>query len=217
MRWSEEAWEAGITIYHRIQELPFIKELINGTLAKEKFLFYIKQDAMYLADYGRVLTGIASKLSRAEDIEAFTRFANESISVEKALHATFLEEVERSVTNEPSPSCLFYTSYLLRQVAIAPVECVVASVLPCFWIYKKVGDYILDQQISDNNPYQSWIYTYGGEDFSKSVELAISIADRLAEQCTPEQRKLMTKSYVICSKMEWKFWDSAYKLESWEV
>ena len=216
MKWSKEAWNAAQPVYQKILELPFLKELMDGTLPREKFIFYIQQDALYLAEYGKVMTGIASKLRNPKHIEAFIQFAGESIAVENALHESFIHELKDKAI-EASPSCQLYTSYLLRQLATAPIEVIVAAVLPCFWIYKEVGDYILEHQIKGNNPYQDWINTYGGEEFEKSVKTAIDICDQLAEQCTPEQRQSMTNSFVMCSKLEWMFWDSAYNLEQWRI
>lgn len=217
MKWSENTWNVAKPIYDKILELPFIKGLIDGTLDKEKFSFYIQQDALYLAEYGKVLAGIASKLNKPEHIDAFIHFAGDSVAVEQALHATFISKMDTSAKREASPSCLFYTTYLLSKLANAPVEVIVAAVLPCFWIYKEVGDYILTNQIKGENPYQSWIDTYGGEDFEKSVKAAIAIADELADHCTSEQREAMTEAYVMCSKMEWLFWDSAWRLEKWAI
>lgn len=54
MKWSEQTWIKSLPVYHKILDLPFITELINGTLAKEKFLFYIQQDAIYLGEFGKV-------------------------------------------------------------------------------------------------------------------------------------------------------------------
>ena len=92
-----------------------------------------------------------------------------------------------------------------------------AAVLPCFWIYKEVGDYILAHQTKENNPYQTWIDMYAGDEFAKSVERAIRICDELAEKCTEEQQNAMTEAFITCSKMEWMFWDSAYQLEQWKI
>lgn len=214
MKWSEAAWNTAKPVYDKILEQPFIAGLIDGSLAREKFLFYIQQDALYLADYGKVLTGLASKLTNHEHMHAFIRFAGDSIAVENALHATFLNGVCEA---NMSPACLLYTSFLLKQLANAPAEVIAAAVLPCFWIYKKVGDYILANQTKDENPYQEWIDTYGGEGFDDSVNLAISICDQLAEKCTEEQRQAMTDAYLMCSKMEWLFWDSAFRLEEWPI
>ncbi len=217
MKWSDEAWKAIKPVYTKIKELPFIKELMDGTLDNKKFIFYIRQDALYLADYGKVLTAIASKLSKPDHIEAFIHFAGESVAVEKILHESFINELDKGNNIEASPSCLLYTSFLMKQLTNAPVEVALAAVLPCFWIYKEVGDYILANQTKGENPYQSWIDTYGGEDFAESVKTAISICDEVAETCTDEQRKAMTEAFVMCSKMEWMFWDSAYKQEQWQI
>jgi len=215
MKWSQNAWEAIKPIYNKILELPFIGELMDGTLPYEKFIFYIQQDALYLAEYGKVLTGVTPKLKKPQHIEAFINFSGDSIAVENALHEQFIKEIAQR--REASPGCLLYTSFLLKQLAVSPAEVICAAVLPCFWIYKEVGDYILEKQTKGDNIYQDWINTYGGEDYARSVAQAITICDELAEACTPEQQKAMTEAFVTCSKMEWIFWDSAYKMEEWPV
>ncbi|MDR0574599.1 MAG: thiaminase II [Tannerella sp.] len=216
MKWSEKAWEAIWPIYKETLNLPFIQELVNGTLDKEKFTFYIQQDALYLSDYGRILTAIATKLTKSSHIEAFISFAGESIAVENVLHQTFCTELRARGKQTPSPSCLLYTSFLLRQLN-APLEVMTAAVLPCFRIYKEVGDYILANQTPGNNPYQAWINTYGGDEYAQSVEKAVNVCDELAEKCTKEQQDAMTEAFVTCSKLEWMFWDSAYNLEQWKI
>ena len=172
---------------------------------------------MYLSDYGSVITGIASKLKDPSHTESFIRFAGDSIVVERALHESFIHGINEKDRLKPSPACLLYTSYLWRQLANAPIEVSVAAVLPCFWIYKAVGDYILANQTNEENPYQTWINTYGGDDFSRSVSRAIEICDELAESCTESRQKEMLEAFVVCSKMEYLFWDSAHNLEQWKI
>lgn len=217
MKWSEYAWQSISDIYSKILKLPFITELMNGTLSKDKFHFYIQQDAIYLADFGKVLAGIAYKSPNTSHAKAFLGFANDTISVEQVLHESFLREINNSYKPEASPSCLLYTSFMHKQFANASLEVAMASVLPCFWIYKEVGDYILANQIESANPYQEWIDTYGGHEYGKAVESAISICNELASYCTQEQRKDMTDAFKMCSKMEWMFWESAYRQEKWSV
>jgi thiaminase/transcriptional activator TenA len=95
------------------------------------------------------------------------------------------------------------------------VEVGMAAVLPCFWIYKKIGDYILEIQNKDNNPYQDWISTYAGEEFGLLVDKAIAICDEAAQNSTPAQQQLMTQAFITASRLEFAFWDSAYRLEKW--
>jgi len=89
------------------------------------------------------------------------------------------------------------------------------AVLPCFWVYKAVGDYILQNQIVQNNPYQTWIDTYGGHEFAQSVQQAIRICDRVAEAEPSRIKVIMLEAFVTASRLEYDFWDGAYKLRQW--
>ena len=108
-KWSEEAWDVARPTYLKIIEHPFVEELARGTLAADKFLFYLRQDSLYLAHYSRVLTHIASRLTEKEHIAAFIRFASDGIEVEEALHGSFLKG-DVPAPEEISPTCLLYTS-----------------------------------------------------------------------------------------------------------
>ena len=217
MKWSEQAWKEAEPVYERILELDFVRELMAGTLSREKFLFYIRQDALYLVGFGKALAGIAAKLDKVEHSRAFLSFAGDCMAVERALHASYLggEKVPERI--EPSPTCLLYTSYILKQVCDAPLEVAMAAILPCFWVYKEVGDHILAKQKKNGNPYQALIDTYGGVEFAAAVQKAIAICDEAAASCTEGRRQAMTEAYVLCTKMEWMFWDSAWRQEVWPV
>lgn len=215
MSWSREAWAAAEPVYDRIVKHPFVEQLGRGTLSDERFRHYLRQDALYLGEYGRVLTHIASRLRRADDIEAFIRFASDGIAVERALHEVFLQG-DRPSPDEMTPTTLLYTS-LLRSQALASVEEEAAAVLPCFWIYKEVGDRIVERSAVDGNPYRAWIETYADEAFACSTRRAIAICDRLADETDAETRRRMTDIFVRCARMEYLFWDSAWELEKWKI
>lgn len=213
--WSAAAWEAITPVYDEILRHPFLRELMAGTLDRKKFLVYLNQDALYLDDFGKVLAGIAVKCPRRSHVDDFLRFAGDTIAVERELHRSFLGQIDSA--SLPSPTCLLYTSFMHRQLALAPLEVAVATVLPCFWVYQAVGEHILANRPTPGNPYQSWIDTYGGEEYGLAVKRAVAIADELAEASTEAAREEMTRAFVLCAKMEWMFWDSAWRLEEWPV
>lgn len=213
MKWSEEVRVKAKPIYEAILRHPFVEELASGTLSQERFLFYIRQDAVYIEQYSRVLAHIASRLQNKEWMEEFLNFASQGIIVERALHASYLKEEELAA--EPTPTCLLYTSYEASK-AMDPVEVEIASILPCFVVYKRVGEEILKRSSSDN-PYRRWIETYGDDTFAESTSRASAISDALAEEASQEVREAMTKAFQISTKMEWMFWDSAYRLEKWDI
>lgn len=213
-KWSETAWEAAAPVYEKILEHPFIKELTQGTLPREKFLFYLEQDAMYIDNYTKVLAHIASRLYDKEQTEDFVAFAQDGINVERAMHETYLAEVAEPC-RQMSKSCLLYTS-VLDSCATRPVEVEAAAILPCFWVYQAVGEHI-KALAAKNNPYEGWIATYGDPAFEVSNRRAIAICDALAEATGEGTRRAMTDIFVMCTRMEWLFWDSAYRMEQWEI
>jgi len=214
-KWSREAWRAINPIFEAIIRHPFLLGLTDGSLEKSKFLFYLNQDALYLDDFGKVLAGIAVKSPIRSHVDAFLEFSADTIKVERALHQSFLGQL--SPHSDPSPSCLLYTSFMHRQLALEPLEIAVATVLPCFWIYQEVGGYILSLKPAPGNPYQSWIETYGGEEYGQAVTKAIAIADELAARVPAETRARMNRAFVLCSKMEWMFWDAGWREEGWPI
>lgn len=213
-KWSDEAWQAALPTYNAILELPFVKELAAGTLDMDKFVFYLRQDAMYIENYCKVLASIASRLSDKTQTEAFLHYALDGVFVEKAMHETYLARFGEGDA-KPTPSCLLYMSLQGAQ-ATEPVEVQAASILPCFWVYLMVGKHIA-ATAAPGNPFAAWIATYSDPAFDKSNQQCIDICDALAAKASPEVRRRMTDIFVMATKMEWMFWESAYRLEKWAI
>ncbi|MDR1315147.1 MAG: thiaminase II [Deltaproteobacteria bacterium] len=214
--WSLKAWRAAAPVLEKILEHPFINGLLDGTLPRERFLFYIGQDALYLADYGRLLAAASLKAENDKDAAFLCESALAAVQVEGALHESYLKGEKRAAT--PTPANLLYTSYLYRHLSRSPFSTIMASLLPCFWIYQSVGRHMLALAgNASHNPYRDWISTYGGEEFGRSVEKAVRICDRLAAGETPKGREGMLDAFMTASRMEWMFWDSAWKMEPWPV
>ena len=203
-------------IFQAIISHDFVTELTQANLDKDTFGFYVNQDSLYLSEYKKALVTVGTKCHEAEDTQFFYESATGIIQVEDALHKDFLQEEYKNPV--PSPTCELYNSYLARIVNNESVEVGAAAVLPCFTIYKEVGDYILKTQTNkESNPYQAWIDTYASEEFAEAVEQAIAIVEKYAKNASPETLAKMEEVFVKTSKLEWMFWDSAYKQERWKI
>lgn len=217
---SQQAWTTITPIYDRIMELPFIQELIAGTLSTDRFQFYMLQDAYYLQDFSRVLAVAAARAADADMIVKFAEDAQRAIVVERALHGSYFTQFGITPAEvaciEPSPTCFSYTHFLLATAYHAPYEVLVAAVLPCFWIYWEVGKHIY-AHAAPNNPYQAWIDTYAGDDFGETVRATIAAADAAGAQTSPSKRNAMLQAFVRAAQLEWMFWDSAHCREAWPV
>ena len=217
MKWSENVWQQIETIYGNILKLPFNTELLQGVLSQEKFKFYITQDALYLGEFSRALALIAARSHSIENALQFIQFAERAIVIERTLHENYFKEFNIDTLSVPSPTCQNYTNYLLAKSSLDQVEVAMAALLPCFWIYKKVGDHIYQQQDNINNSYQNWINSYAGEEFGIIVQKAIVLCDEAAAMCSLKQLKAMDQAFIISSRFEWMFWNSAWQLEQWPI
>lgn len=214
--WYETISDQTEIILEKIKKHPFILELMDGTLSEEIFHFYINQDALYLAEYKKILAVVGTRCIDENETQFYLDSATGIIHVENILHQNFLKS--QAFNHEPSPTCELYTSYLSRIVHTHSIEEGLAAVLPCFTIYKQVGDYILENQTNrENNPYQDWINTYGGEDFAQSVDKAVTITNTYAENANESILSKMNLAFEKASKLEWMFWDSAYHKETWKI
>lgn len=207
-------WQNIAPVYKAILDLPFNLELSAGTLSIDTFRFYVYQDSLYLADFARALAVTAARSTNSPRVLEFLRFAENAIVVERALHESYFEEFGVPDDLEQSPACAFYTNYLLATASLRSYEEAVAALLPCFWIYREVGNSIHEVAAQDNR-YRQWIDTYAGADFNEAVDRAITISDDVAATTTDSGRARMQQAFVTSSRLEWLFWDSAYRMEMW--
>jgi thiaminase (transcriptional activator TenA) len=215
---SELAWQQTSPLRAAIHAMPFNTELAAGTLGRDRFQFYIVQDALYLAEYARVLALAAARGPDAATLRAFAESALEAVAVEQILHERYLTafgiDPASLATAEPAPDCLGYTSFLLATAYHEPWEVLVAALLPCFWLYWDVGNAIA--RVADPaNPYRAWIDTYADEGFGAAVRTVIKVADAAAEAASPAVRAKMMTAFVRCCRYEWLFWDGAYHQRCW--
>lgn len=221
MTWSAEAWKRTEHIYNSILELKFVQELGDGTLARDKFVWYMEQDKLYLDDYSRALAMIAVRTPEVKDAAQWMKFSQNAALAEQTLHEFFLSHfsVGMRLDIRKSPTCELYTGFLAKHASFSCLEVAAAAVLPCFWIYDAVGRHhaALLVQSEDNHPYGRWIEMYDSDDFGSDVQRAIAFVDKLASKASPETRELMFEVYAKACVMELMFWKSAYEKEEWPI
>ena len=217
---SRAAWSRNARAYEIIRTMPFNADLAAGTLSEARFKHYITQDAHYLIGFGRALTLAGAKAPNPDRIVQFAKAAEGAIVVERALHGSFFRQygiTPEVFTQTPlSPACHHYVSYLLATAYAEPYEVLLGALLPCFWIYAEVGRDIHDRAAAAN-PYQAWIDTYSGEEFHNAVSAMIAATDEAAETASSSSRECMHAAFVRATQLEWMFWDSAFRLETWPI
>ncbi len=214
---SDRIWHGTADLRGAIHALPFNRGLADGTLAPDKFQFYIVQDALYLDQYARALAIAGARGPDGATLRAFGHYAIDAIAVEQALHADYFKQFGISPEMaEPSPDCLAYTNFLMATAYHEPWEVLVAALLPCFWLYWDVGTAIAEHAAGDN-PYRAWIDTYADEGFGQAVRAVIATTDAAHDAASGLVRAKMAAAFIRSSQYEWLFWEGAWRMRSWPV
>jgi thiaminase/transcriptional activator TenA len=213
-------WSDIAPLFEAILAHPFLEGLAAGDLPEETFGHYVVQDALYLQVFARALSALGSRAPTTEDTEFFATRAARVVSVERTLHRDLLPalgidetELERA---ELSPTGLAYTSYISARVHGSFFANGLASVLPCFWIYREVARR-LGERGSPNALYQRWIDSYESPEFQSGVEGAVALMDRVGHLLAGADLETVRATFAGASRYEWMFWDAAWRRETWPV
>ena len=217
MKFTDEMWRSIAPTYEAILAHPFLNQLCDGTLSRERFVFYMKQDALYLQEFSRALAIAGARASEMDVRLFFVNSSQTCLIVESALHGTYFQQFGVTLDTERAPTNFSYSNYLVATAATGPHPVALAALLPCFWIYREVGHELISRSRASlsQNPYARWIETYASEEFDASVQKAIGFVDAAAERATESERRQMAAAFDKCSRLEWAFWDAAWRLEQW--
>ena len=208
--WSQEVWKKSSRIYDAILELDFLQDLSDGSLSNEVFGRYIAQDEIYLKNYYHQMNMLAEMMDNEQDRNLFISFAQSGMEGEAAMHELLINRYGFNTQIEPSVVTSDYNAHICEGLATGNTCIALAAVLPCMWIYNRVGLHILNHSTLDGNPYKEWILEYGQEEFTTGVNHVLEIVDAMAADADEHTRQMMDYYYLKSALYEYAFWDYGY-------
>ncbi|MGH3638600.1 MAG: thiaminase II [Mycobacterium sp.] len=218
--WSTRLWDEIEPTFAAVLAHPFVTGLTDGTLDAAVFAHYVAQDVHYLRDYARALAIVGARAATLADTAMFARHAAEVYDVELSLHDTLLPALGLDTAavdgTRATPTTRAYTSYLLATAYGGSFAEGLAAVLPCYWIYARVGEALIERGSPDPR-FQRWIDSYGGDDFAATVARVLDLTDRIGVELNPAEEAVARAHFVTTARYEWMFFDAAYRREDWPV
>ena len=211
--WSKRAWRKSLKIYNAILDLPFLRELSDGTLSNEIFGRYIAQDEIYLKNYYSQMYMLADLMTDPKHKELFLSFAQGGMEGEKAMHDILIKRFGIETEVPESKVTSDYNAHICHGIATGNPCIALAAVLPCMWIYNQVGLHILNHARLEGNPYKEWILEYGKEEFSEGVNKVLAMIDDWALKADEETVRQMDSYFIKAALYEYAFWDYGYHAE----
>lgn len=219
----DELRSACAGIWDGLHNHPFLRELAAGSLAPEKFRFFLEQDNFYLEEYARTLAMGAAKSRDETELRYFTVDLNQVLDKELPSNRDLLARVtemgaaDRGGARTMAPATVAYTSYL-QALALrgGPME-IMAALLPCAWSYVEIAERLASEAPSSHEVYSDWI---GYFTLPANVEMVASMRrdfDRLAaeEALGAARREDLGRIFATSSRLERGFWQMAFTLEQW--
>jgi thiaminase/transcriptional activator TenA len=216
---TDRLWQAAEPVYAKTLQHPFLTGLTDGSLPKHRFRFYLVQDAQYLRVFGQALSLLAAKAPEEEWAVTLNQHAMDTLKAERVLHESILRSYgvdSRTVASAGmAPTNVAYTNHLLAVVSQRPFIEGLAAVLPCYWIYERVGKHLVKKG-SPEREYQQWIDLYAGEGYEASVRAVLAMMNTTAAKESAGARERAEQHFVRSARYEYLFWDMAWREEQWQ-
>jgi thiaminase/transcriptional activator TenA len=209
-------------IWHRESEHAFVRALGDGTLAPDRFSFYLEQDYLFLIEYSRVFALASAK---ARDLTTMTLFADllsSTLKDEMQMHREYCQRlgIESSLLESarPAPITHGYTSHLLSVAFSGNITEIVASVLPCQLGYAEIAAKLARDGQGGANPfYKEWIATYTSNEFVQSAERLAQLLDELSLGLPVRETDQLETIFLTSSRYEYLFWEMSWNRTGWPV
>lgn len=181
---------------------PFVQGIASGDLERERFVFYVEQDAFFLDSFARAY---ALALAKAPDRSSMTevRALLDGVFEELELHRDYAERWGARLDPEPSPATLAYTDFLLRVAWSEPIGHIIAAMTPCMRLYAHLGRQ-LRPRTSAGSPYRDWVETYGHADFEALARRVEALLD-----ANDDGSAAAPRHYRTAMSLEYRFFDQA--------
>ncbi|KAF8959768.1 Phosphomethylpyrimidine kinase-domain-containing protein [Flammula alnicola] len=214
---AEKSWKEYV-------EHDFVRQLGKGTLDRECFVHFIKQDYHYLKYYARAYSLLAAKSTSFGLIESSTQTILNvlyEIGNHKAFCAKFGITEEDLESTPESAATSAYGAYIMDIGLQGDTTKLIMALMACLLGYGEVGLWLTKQSTEPNtwvvlegNPYKHWIEEYSGEMYQGAVRIGLETVEACAAADPPSEARLKEWKTVWtrCTKLEKGFWDMAMEL-----
>jgi len=217
---SDRLREAAMPVWREIMVHPFIRELREGTLPLETFRFYVQQDWLYLQEFTRTVALIAGRCPDPEVMKGLLAWVEPLVSMEYHFHRKHAGALGLDFDNvdwEMNEANWAYTRHMLAAAQGGSTAEALAALLPCPCVYAHVGQQLVQGPPPPNPMYAEWIEFYAPGRVDPRIAIVQELYDRVAASADAETLARCERNYLISSRYEWWFWDTAYRRQEWPV
>lgn len=207
------------SLWQAICEHPFVEGIGDGSLARDRFEFYLKQDYVYLIDFSRVFALASAKARGLEDMSTFAKLLNMTLNSEMDLHRRTCQELgisaEELEKTRPALVTLSYTSFLVKTCYEEQLAGIIAVLLPCAKGYAEIALRLKAAGVPDTPHYRDWIATYASDDFVGWAQWLAEKLDSFGAQASESDKEKWHDLYLQSARFELLFFEMGWQKKEW--
>ncbi|PVZ69013.1 thiaminase II [Pelagibaculum spongiae] len=199
------------TDWQQYIEHDFVKKLADGSLSMACFKHYLQQDYLFLKHYARAYALAVYKSPTLDLMRKSLPGVTSLVLEEISLHIDYckdwgLNEADLEALDE-DVATVAYTRYVLDKGMQGELADLYAALVPCAIGYAHIGQNLSKIQ-TINNPYQSWIDIYAGEDYQKVAQQQADFLDQLISEVSIDSQRFnqLADAFKTATRMEIAFW-----------
>jgi len=216
---SREMRQRADPLWRAIFGHPFVRGIGDGSLSRDRFEFYLKQDYAYLIDFSRVFALASAKSRDLEEMGAFAALLHATLNTEMELHrkicADFGIPAEELAKTRKAMITSAYTGLLVRTCYEGDLSDILAVLLPCACGYAEIGQRLASQGLPYIPHYRDWIGTYSSREFVDFADGLIKTMDEQANDASERRKTGWYELYESSTRFEYLFFDMSWKKEEW--
>ncbi|MFA5677106.1 MAG: thiaminase II [Pseudomonas sp.] len=192
----------------------FVRQLGDGTLSGDAFRHYLKQDYLFLIQFGRAFALAAYKSQTLEDLRHAKAGLEAIIGLELGLHIEYcrqwgISEAELQALPE-ARATMAYTRYVLDTGNRGDLLDLHVALAPCLVGYAQVAKWLISRSETvrgEANSYEPWIAMYESAEFQQASAAEVEWLNRELADVSPRRFEQLVRIFNDATRLEIDFWE----------
>jgi thiaminase (transcriptional activator TenA) len=193
----------------------FVAGLGDGSLPREAYLRYLRQDYLFLVHFARAWALLAAKAERIDEMRTAAATVHALIDTEMRLHIETCAaegiDADALAATEEAPATLAYTRFVIDAGFAGDGLDLLVALAPCVFGYGEIGRRLADERRPDT-PYGPWIATYAGGDYQSVCGEVATLLETVAARRVGSDVRLsprwpdLARRFGTACRLEAAFW-----------
>lgn len=212
MSFSKNLKRENIETWNKILNHEFILEIGKDILPKSKFVFYLKQDRIFLESFCKLLTA-ASRIAYDKETKAWfeclldSTTRNEMPMQRELINMLESDLIATGVSTQKTTQN--YVSYLERVSDSDDLAVMLSAMAPCPWTYYEISS-TSDSKNIKSEGFKKWLRFYSSKESLNQITKIKVLLDKLAINSNEKMKNDMQNYFSISCKHELEFWNMVY-------